>query len=224
MYCSNCGKKLYENSNFCGNCGTKNQTNKTNKFLKNSKCLLCGEHLENNITICPTCGNDTQTAQNNHNNNSNEIYVSAIRNYDTREVNYDQESITQAKKFILKRDEKIILKEDGFIYNESEEYEHVLVLTNQALIISVDEESQKSGDVIRIPLSQINQCIYHRGGFFGEKYIELVTTNGIDRIDLGHGSGKRLALWEMAINDRYKKDTYDRGYDYYKSINIKTLK
>lgn len=226
MYCVNCGNKIMEGSKFCNECGTKIDSNDTRKSLKSNsnKCSYCGEQLENGVLKCPSCGKDANKIKPNFSQNLSEKKSSATSNINHEAIIYSNEKIEKTRKLIMRQGEKIILKEDGFIYNESEEYEHVLLLTNQALIILVDEESEKSEDAIRIPLSQINQCIYHRGGFFGEKYIELVTTNGIDRIDLGHGSGKRLALWEMAINDRYKKDTCDRGYDYYKSINIKTLK
>lgn len=228
MYCVNCGNKITEGSKFCNKCGTKIEPNDTNKSLKSisNKCSFCGEQLEDGAITCPSCGNETEKRNKPQlsRNLSEKNSTATSSNIDSEVVVYPYEEIEISRKLIMRQSEKVILKEDGFIYNESEECEHVLILTNQALIILVDEESEKPGDTIRIPLSQINQCIYHRGGFFDEKYIELVTTNGIDRIDLGYGSGKRLALWEMAINDRYKKDTCDRGCDYYKNINIKTLK
>lgn len=226
MYCVSCGNKIKEGSKFCGECGTKIDSSDTKKSLKpnSNKCSYCGEQLEDDVLKCPSCGNNTKKPESKSHENLVEKPSPELSNIDSGEVIFPNEKIEKTRKLVIRQNEKVILKEDGFIYNESEEIEHVLVLTNQGLIILVDEESSETGDVVRIPFSQINQCIYHRGGFFGEKYIELVTTNGIDRIDLGHGSGKRLALWEMAINDRYKKDTYDRGYEYYKSINIKTLK
>lgn len=226
MYCLNCGNKIGEESKFCNECGTKIDSKDNFKSSKQNrdKCSYCGEQLDNGVLKCPSCGNKVKKPEIKYYENLVEKPSFETSNISSEKVTYPNEKIEKTRKINLHQNEKIILKEDGFIYNESEEFEHVLILTNQAVIVLVDEESSKTGDVIRIPFSQINQCIYHRGGFFGEKYIELVTTNGIDRIDLGHGSGKRLALWEMAINDRYKKDTYDRGYDYYKNINIKTLK
>lgn len=234
MFCSQCGKQLNDDAKFCSSCGTKielgnikiNQSIESESNVKN-KCLFCGETLTERIIKCPSCGNDRREVRTPVPSKSSEEKKDL--NLNKNEVDKHSnphEKTEKLSKLSMKPGEKVILKDNGFIYNynEDDEYYHVLILTNQSLFVIVDDEEEKFDDIIRIPLSQINQCIYHKGGFFGENYIELFRTESIDKIELTTSRKGKLALWEMAINDRFNKETSDRGYDYYKSVDIKKLK
>ncbi|MBR0271181.1 MAG: zinc ribbon domain-containing protein [Methanobrevibacter sp.] len=51
-YCSQCGEKLENNSNFCTSCGFKVSENENEtKF-----CHNCGKKIDANAEICPKCG------------------------------------------------------------------------------------------------------------------------------------------------------------------------
>lgn len=234
MFCSQCGKQLNDNARFCSSCGTKielgnikiNQTIESKANVKN-KCLFCGETLSDGISKCPSCGNDRRDVRTKISSKPPEEKKEMELNNNEVDIHFNPyEKTEKISRLSMKPGEKVILKDNGFIYNynEDEEYYHVLILTNQSLYVIVDDEEEKFDDIIRIPLSQINQCIYHKGGFFGENYIELFRTESIDKIELTTTKKGKLALWEMAINDRFKKETSDRGYEYYKNIDMKKLK
>ncbi len=67
MYCSNCGKQIAENANFCSFCGSKvdiissDSINKINVAFKKLKCKVCGGIMQvdegKNVISCPYCGN-----------------------------------------------------------------------------------------------------------------------------------------------------------------------
>ncbi len=232
MFCSQCGKKLNDDAKFCSSCGTKIVTGNIkveqkayNKADIKNKCQFCGEILSDGEIKCPSCGNERrETRPVNFNKSSDEKINLGRGRSDSHENSNIYEKTEKLSKFVLKFGEKIILKDNGFIYNQDEEFEHVLILTNQSLYIIVDDEEEVFDDILRVPLSQINQCIFHNGGFLGENYLEIFRMDSTDRVDLSFGRKNKLILWNMAINDRFKEETANRGYEYYKNINLKKLK
>ena len=59
MYCSNCGKKIDDESKFCNYCGSKIDNNNERKIVyegKIHKCPNCGEIIKSFCTNCPSCG------------------------------------------------------------------------------------------------------------------------------------------------------------------------
>lgn len=234
MFCSQCGKQLKDDARFCSSCGTKIETSnaKTNQTIKNksdirNKCMFCGEALSEGTKRCPSCDNEVREVKSTITNRTTDEIKEIKSNNNVVNIGSNpQEKTEKLSKLTMKSGEMIILKDNGFIYNynENDEYYHVLILTNQSLYVIVDDEEEKFNDIIRIPLSQINQCIYHKGGFFGESYIELFRTDAIDKIELSFSKKGKLALWDMAINDRFKIETSVREYEYYKSVDIKKLK
>ena len=70
-FCSNCGYKLSEGSNFCNNCGAAVNLEVHNNFEKRKttyegeihKCPNCGEILDAFVTVCPTCGYELRGAK-----------------------------------------------------------------------------------------------------------------------------------------------------------------
>lgn len=73
-FCSNCGYKLSEESNFCNNCGAVVNFEVDNNFEKRKttyegeihKCPNCGEVLNSFVSNCPSCGYEVRGATNSH--------------------------------------------------------------------------------------------------------------------------------------------------------------
>jgi DNA-directed RNA polymerase subunit RPC12/RpoP len=71
MECSNCGKKLDNDSEFCYFCGNKMEKDKKPKNLEESekiKCPKCGENMNKDWGYCYHCGYENKTKPENDNN------------------------------------------------------------------------------------------------------------------------------------------------------------
>ena len=70
-FCINCGAKLQDGANFCGNCGKAVNDNSSNKQRKTvydgeiHKCPNCGELLNSFVTNCPACGYELRSVKTN---------------------------------------------------------------------------------------------------------------------------------------------------------------
>lgn len=98
-----------------------------------NKCLFCGEILIERIIKCLLCGNDRCEVR---------ILVLSKLLEEKKDLNLNKnevdkyfnlyEKIEKFFKFFMKFGEKVILKDNGFIYNynEDDEYYYVLILIN----------------------------------------------------------------------------------------------
>ena len=56
-FCTNCGKKIDQESNFCKNCGKNlNEEIIQTKTISTKKCKKCNEEINKKIKKCPKCG------------------------------------------------------------------------------------------------------------------------------------------------------------------------
>lgn len=51
MYCKNCGKQMPDNTNFCADCGTQQNTNAMQQNNNNINTLKCSHCGSNNVNI-----------------------------------------------------------------------------------------------------------------------------------------------------------------------------
>ena len=136
-------------------------------------------------------------------------------------ISYPAEDVVVMNKFVLRQNEKIIVKIDVDYVNDDDENEYEVALTNKALYyLRKDDEEERVDEATRIPLSQISQVVYKKGGFLDGNVLEVYREGAVDKID----GNKKLALLELAINDRFDSLTVNRDYRYYDNLNLKDIK
>ena len=140
-----------------------------------------------------------------------------LQTNETGSVTYPREDVEVWNKFVLKTNEKILVKLDIDYLNDDEEREYEVALTNKALYyLKKDEDAEKIEEVTRIPLCQISQAVYKKGGAFEDKVLEVYREGSVDKIE----GNKKLAILETAINDRFDASTVNRDYRYYDNLKI----
>ncbi|MBQ7994824.1 MAG: zinc ribbon domain-containing protein [Bacilli bacterium] len=134
---------------------------------------------------------------------------------ETGPVTYPDEEVEIVNYFAPRRNEKIIFRRNVDSINGDEDHLYNVVLSTQALYyVKMNDDEQTVDEVTRIPLGKISQAIYEYGEYFTEVYRE----GAVDRID----GDRRLEILALAINDRFKKETSSRDFDFYK--NLKSAK
>ncbi|WP_293973941.1 zinc ribbon domain-containing protein [uncultured Ruminococcus sp.] len=109
-FCSNCGYKLSEGSNFCNNCGAAVNLEVHNNFEKRKttyegeihKCPNCGEILNSFVANCPSCGYEVRG-----NKASNSVKEFAMR---LSNVENDKQKITIIQSFPIPNNKEDILE------------------------------------------------------------------------------------------------------------------
>lgn len=186
-------------------------------------CTNCGHKLPEGAKFCTQCG--VKVVSNIESEQDNQVHAQEPVKEEIKVV-FPEEEIEYTKGLQLKPGEKVVMRKEAFVVTHGDEDEDdydedewVLVLTDRALIyIKPDEKPLRR--VERIPFRHISQVLYHRGGRFFGYYFDVVRRDGtIDRIC----GNKRIALWELALNDRFDPNNCKRDYNYYARINLKTL-
>ena len=121
-------------------------------------------------------------------------------------------------KYSLNPNEKIILKVNNVKHGFWGSYSHVLVVTNQAVILEEYGLFNNFKDFIRYPLSEINQAIIGKAQN-GEKQLEIYFNDRTEDFSLESEDELELNTLSMAINDQLSEnaDLYD--YNFYQKIS-----
>ena len=121
-------------------------------------------------------------------------------------------------KYNLNPNEKIVFKASNVRHGFWGMYGHILVVTNQAVILEEYGLFNNFKDIIRYPLSEINQAIIGKAQN-GEKQLELYFNDRTEDFALQSGDELELNTLAMAINDQLSEnaDLYD--YNFYQTLS-----
>lgn len=123
------------------------------------------------------------------------------------------------QKYSLNKAEKILFKVDCVRHGFWGAYTHILVVTNQCVILEQYGMLNNFKGIIRYPYPDINQAIIGKASN-GERQLELYLDGSKEDFALQSGDEKALKTLVMAINDQLASNVedYDYSYDYYQNI------
>ena len=121
------------------------------------------------------------------------------------------------QKYTMNIGEKIIFKVSCVRHGFWGAYTHILVVTNQCVILEEYGMFNNFKGVIRYPLSEINQAIIGKASN-GENQLELYCGSGKEDFALQSGDENELRTLAMAINDQLSENSECYDYSYYQEI------
>lgn len=121
------------------------------------------------------------------------------------------------QKYALNQGEKIVFKVEGVRHGFWGAYTHVLVVTNQAVILEKYGMLNNFKGIVRYQLEEINQAIIGNASN-GEKQLELYFNDRTEDFAPQSGDDNVLKTLQMAIDDQKSENAECYDYNYYQSI------